>query len=309
MRIAFLGTPEFALPSLRMLVDSGHDIIVLTQPDKPKGRKRLMCAPPVKIEALKLGLPVFQFERIKNRDSIVELQNFRPDVMVTAAFGQILSREILGIPKHGCINVHGSLLPKYRGAAPIQSAIIAGERKTGITTMLTDVGLDTGDILLMRELDIYPDETAGELSERLALLGATVLRDTLERLQRGELIAIPQDSLKATRCGRIEKENARIDFSKSSVEIHNLVRGMNPDPCAYAMIGGEPLNIWRTKLCETGNPAAPAGECVIADPKKGLFVATADGLIEVTELQFRGAKRMDAKTALNGRNLKGCFLT
>ncbi len=309
MRIAFLGTPEFALPSLRMLVENGHDIIVFTQPDKPKGRKRLMCAPPVKAEALKLGLPIFQFNRIKNHDSVAELRRFGPDVMVTAAFGQILSGEILQIPKHGCINVHASILPKYRGAAPIQSAIIAGEKKTGITTMLTDIGLDTGDILLTRELDIYPDETAGELSERLAVLGATALRETLERLQRGELIAIPQDSLKATKCGRIEKANARIDFTKPSVEIHNLVRGMNPDPCAYAMIGGEPLNIWRTRLCEAGNPAARAGECVIADSRRGLFIAAADSLIEVTELQFRGAKRMDAKAALNGRNLKGCVLT
>ncbi len=309
MRIAFLGTPEFALPSLRMLIEYDHDIIVFTQPNRPKGRKRLMCEPPVKAEASKLGLPVLQFDRIKDHDSVAELRKFGPDVMVTAAFGQILSGEILQIPKHGCINVHGSLLPKYRGAAPIQSAIIAGERKTGITTMLTDIGLDTGDILLMSELDIYPDETAGELSERLAVLGAAVLRDTLERLQSGELIAVPQDSLKATKCGRIEKENARIDFNKPSVEIHNLVRGMNPDPCAYAMLGGEPLNIWRTKLCQAGNLAAHAGECFIADPKKGLFVATADGLIEVTELQFRGAKRMDAKAALNGRNLKGCVLT
>ena len=309
MRIAFLGTPEFALPSLRMLAENGHDIIVITQPDKPKGRKQLLCAPPVKAEALKLDLPVLQFDRIKNRDSVAELQKFTPDVMVTAAFGQILSREILDIPKHGCINVHGSLLPKYRGAAPIQSAIISGEEKTGITTMLTDIGLDTGDILLMRELDIYPDETAGELSERLAVLGANVLRDTLDRLLRDELVAIPQDNLKATKCSRIGKENARIDFNRPAAEIHNLVRGMNPDPCAYAMIGSEPLNIWRTKLCETWNQGANAGECIIADPKKGLFIATANNLIEVTELQFRGAKRMNAKAALNGRNLKGCVLT
>ena len=187
MRIAFCGTPDFAVPSLQMLIDEGHELALFTNPDKPKGRKGELTPPPTKVLAEKHGIPVYQFEKIRRPEGIEALRAFAPDLMVTAAFGQILSAENLSIPKYGCINVHGSLLPKYRGAAPIQWSIIEGEKITGVTTMLTDVGLDTGDMLLRREVEIGENETAGELFDRLAAIGAELLKETIECLEKGEL--------------------------------------------------------------------------------------------------------------------------
>lgn len=306
MRIAFMGTPEFAVPSLKALYEAGHETAVFTQPDRAKGRGYNVQFPPVKEYALSVGLPVFQFERIKRPEGVAAIREFAPELMVTAAFGQILSAEILSIPTHGCINVHGSLLPKYRGAAPIQAAIINGETVTGITTMLTDVGLDTGDMLMRREVEILPDETYGELYDRLADVGAEVLLETIERLLDGTLIRTPQDHSKATKCGTIKKEDALIDFSQPAAAVHNLIRGLNPQPTAYTYLDGKILKLWRTKLSDI-EPMGEIGQCT-ADRKKGLFVRTGDGMLEITELQLQGGKRMDAKTYLNGKNLNGCRL-
>ncbi len=304
MRIAFLGTPDFAIPSLQMLVDSGHDLAVFTQPDRPKGRHGTLTPPPVKELAQKYGIEVFQFEKISALDGVQALRNFAPELMVTAAFGQILSRENLEIPTHGCINVHASLLPKYRGAAPIQWAVIEGGKVTGVTTMLTDVGLDTGDILLFQETEIGENETAGALFDRLAILGAQVLKDTIFALQAGTLTRTPQDNTLATKCRMIKKELGKIDFNQPSCVIHNLVRGLNPWPVAYAKMDGEAVKIWETRKTER-REEGQSGACVIADPKEGLFVKTGDGLIEIAELQFPGAKRMPAKAALLGRPMQG----
>lgn len=304
MRIAFLGTPDFALPSLKMLIDRGDDIIVFTQPDKPVGRKAVLTPPPVKTMALEHGIQVMQFAKIRSEEGVKALKEANPDLMITAAFGQILSKENLDVPKYGCINVHGSLLPKYRGAAPIQWAVINGEAVTGVTTMLTDVGLDTGDMLLKREVAINPDETAGELFDRLAEIGASLLKETIESLERGELHPIPQDDTAATMCTMIKKESGHIDFNASSKKVHDLVRGMNPWPCAYAVLGDETIKIWKT--VRTDKPATgAAGTIAEAGTKTGLFVNCADNMIEIAELQFPGAKRMSAKTALLGHNLSG----
>ena len=213
MRIAFLGTPEFALPSLDMLYRAGHTLAVFTQPDRPVGRHATLTPPPTKAYALERGIPVFQFEKIRLSEGVAALQGFAPDLMVTAAFGQILSAENLAIPTYGCINVHGSLLPKYRGAAPIQWAIINGETETGITTMMTDIGMDTGDILLVDRIAIDPDETAGMLFERMAVLGAETLRRTITALEAGTLTRIPQDEAQATKCPMLKKEHGKLDFS------------------------------------------------------------------------------------------------
>jgi methionyl-tRNA formyltransferase len=306
MRIAFLGTPEFALPSLQMLIRGKHELAVFTQPDRPQGRHSAPVAPPVKILAAKNGIPVFQFEKIRNSDGLEALAGFAPELMVTAAFGQILSRENLSVPKYGCINVHGSLLPKYRGSAPIQWAVINGEEKTGITTMMTDEGLDTGDILLSRETEILPDETAGELYERLAVLGSEVLGDTIEKLMNGTLVRTPQVEAEATKCRMLKKEHGHIDFSKTRKQVHDLVRGVNPWPGAYAYLNGEPVKIWRTRIGEKGLGTAP-GACR-GDGKTGLFIAVGDGEIEVLEIQFPGSRRMDSKTALRGRPLESYVL-
>ena len=244
MKIAFLGTPDFALPSLKMLYERGDDIVVFTQPDKPVGRKAIMTAPPVKKLALEYGLDVFQFDKIRSEEGLAAIKDADPELMVTAAFGQILSKENLSVPRYGCINVHGSLLPKYRGAAPIQWAVINGEEKTGVTTMLTDIGLDTGDILLERETEIGKDETAGELFDRLDEMGAELLKETIEKLERNELEPKKQNDAEATKCSMIKKEHGHIDFSKSEKAIHDLVRGMNPWPCAYAMLEGKAVKIW-----------------------------------------------------------------
>ena len=313
MRIAFLGTPEFAVPSLKMLIEQGHEIEVFTQPDRPRDRGHGLAMPPVKAAALEAGIAVHQFERIKNEEGVRALKDFAPELMVTAAFGQILSRENLEIPKYGCINVHGSLLPKYRGASPVQSAIINGEKVTGVTTMLTDIGMDTGDMLLQHETKIGENETYGELYSRLAVIGAVTLRETIERLADGTLPRTKQDDALATKCAKIKKEDACIDFSKSSQRIHDLVRGLNPEPCAFAMLSGQKIKIISTRLVPDEKQyqilqnASVCGECVIADSKRGLFVRTGDGVTEITELQFPNSKRMNAKAALNSKKMLGCI--
>ena len=305
MKIAFLGTPDFALPSLKMLYERGDDIVVFTQPDKPVGRKAIMTAPPVKKLALEYGLDVFQFDKIRSEEGLAALKDADPELMVTAAFGQILSKENLSVPRYGCINVHGSLLPKYRGAAPIQWAVINGEEKTGVTTMLTDIGLDTGDILLERETEIGKDETAGELFDRLAEMGAELLKETIEKLERNELEPKKQNDAEATKCSMIKKEHGHIDFSKSEKAIHDLVRGMNPWPCAYAMLEGKAVKIWRTRRITTKKTDSKAGSILCADKQNGLIVKCGDGDIEILELQFPGSKRMSAQAAMLGHELVG----
>ena len=305
MKIAFLGTPDFALPSLKMLYERGDDIVVFTQPDKPVGRKAIMTAPPVKKLALEYGLDVFQFDKIRSEEGLAALKDADPELMVTAAFGQILSKENLSVPRYGCINVHGSLLPKYRGAAPIQWAVINGEEKTGVTTMLTDIGLDTGDILLERETEIGKDETAGELFDRLAEMGAELLKETIEKLERNELEPKKQNDAEATKCSMIKKEHGHIDFSKSEKAIHDLVRGMNPWPCAYAMLEGKAVKIWRTRRIPTKKTGSKAGSILCADKQNGLIVKCGDGDIEILELQFPGSKRMSAQAAMLGLELVG----
>ncbi len=305
MKIVFLGTPEFALPSLRALHEAHYGVIaVITQPDKQKGRGYELSAPPVKELARSFNIPVYQPERIRSEEGSALLKSLAPDLMITAAFGQILSEENLNTPSLGCINVHGSLLPKYRGAAPIQWAVINGEAKTGVTTMMTDIGVDTGDMLLARETEIGPDETAGELYARLSELGAQVLIDTLKALEAGTLKRIKQDESEATHCPMLKKEHGRIDFSQSAQSVHGLVRGVNPWPGAYGFLNGQPFKVWRTRL--SGLPAHEGrmpGEIAVSSPKEGLFVQTGDGLIELIEIQAPGKQRMEAKAFLRGKPL------
>lgn len=308
MRIAFLGTPDFAVPSLNMLWESGHELMVFTQPDRPVGRKAVLTPPPVKAYALVRDIPVYQCEKIRLPEHHEVLKNFAPDLMVTAAFGQILSAENLSVPTHGCINVHGSLLPKYRGAAPIQWSVILGEKVTGITTMLTDVGLDTGDILLQREIIIKEDETSGELYERMAELGAQTLQETIAALQEGKLVRTKQDEALASHCSMLKKEDGKLDFTQTSQQIHDRVRGVNPWPGAYALLKGQPLKIWCTKKKEAALPADAVPGLCFGDAKSGLFVCTGDGALEILELQAPGAKRMEAKAYLRGKNLAGEIL-
>ncbi|MEA5049056.1 MAG: methionyl-tRNA formyltransferase [Eubacteriales bacterium] len=307
MKIAFLGTPDFAIPSLDMLFCEGHSLAVFTQPDRPVGRHAVLTPPPTKAYAQERGIPVFQFEKIRLPDGVQALREFAPDLMVTAAFGQILSAENLSIPKFGCINVHGSLLPKYRGAAPIQWAIINGETETGITTMMTDVGMDTGDILLTDRVKIETNETAGELFYRLSLLGAETLRRTITALEAGTLQRIPQDESQATRCPMLKKEHGKLDFSGSSLSVHNRVRGTNPWPGAYALLDGEPLKIHRTIQSEQPN-GKKANGYLSGNSKVGLFVQCSDGWLEILELQAVSGKRLSAKEFLAGKALEGKVL-
>lgn len=307
MRIAFLGTPEFALPSLDMLQQSGHTLAVFTQPDRPVGRHATLTPPPTKAYALQHDIPVYQFEKIRLPEGVAALRAFAPDLMVTAAFGQLLSAENLSIPKLGCINVHGSLLPKYRGAAPIQWAIIDGETQTGITTMMTDIGMDTGDILLVDHLAIEPDETAGELFERMAVLGADTLRHTIAALEAGTLVRTPQDESQATKCPMLKKKHGKLDFSASAAAVHNRVRGTNPWPGAYALLDVEPIKIHKT--CKTDQPIGDEPNGILkGNAKHGLFVRCVDGWLEILELQATGGKRLNAKDYLLGRSLEGKVL-
>lgn len=301
MRIAFFGTPDFALPSLKMLVEEGYDVCaVFCQPDKPVGRSGKPVFPPVKAFAVERGIPVYQPEKIRLPEGQAMLEKVAPDLMITAAFGQILSAENLSVPPLGCINVHGSLLPKYRGAAPVQWAVINGEKVTGVTTMFTDVGLDTGDMLLQREIEILPNETAGELFDRVAKLGAEVLKDTLIALLNGTLTRTKQDESQATMCRMLKKEDGHVDFSQPARKVHDRIRGVDPWPGAFAYFEGVPLKFWQSRVCEgNGRP----GEILVADGKNGLVVAAGEGAVKIGEIQAPGGKRMDAAAYLRGKPL------
>ena len=305
MKIVFMGTPDFALPSLRTLIDLPDIEVagVFTQPDRPAGRGHKLEKPPVKVLAEECRIPVFQFEKVRRQEGLDTMRMLKPDIVVTAAFGQILSKKLLDVPKMGTINVHASLLPKHRGSAPVNWSIIMGDTVTGVTTMLTDVGLDTGDILQSKSIAIGDEETAGELTVRLADLGAELLKDTIEAYVRGEIVPQKQDESKMSYEPMLEKSLGRIDWKMDSQKISCLVRGVNPWPGAYTLYQGETMKIWRTKPCDRVNQNAPAGTVVVSSGKEGLFVQSGNGTIEILEMQMPGGKRMSAKSYLAGKRI------
>ncbi len=298
-----MGTPEFAVPSLDMLVKEGYEVIaVVTQPDKPKGRGNKMAAPPIKEYALKNNIEVLQPLKVKTSEFAEELRVRKPDLLVTVAYGKILSAEVLEVPPLGCINVHGSLLPKYRGAAPIQWAIINGESVTGITTMYTDIGMDTGDMLLKSGIKITDEMTAGELHDKLSVLGAEVLRDTLIKLQENTLERVPQINEEAIYAPMMQKETGLINWSKSSKEIHNLVRGTNPWPGAYTFLNGDRIRVWKTEVVDESTSGNKAGTvCQVS--KSGIIVSAGRGLVKIMEIQADSSKRMTVEEYICGHRI------
>lgn len=300
MRIVFMGTPDFAVPSLQALIDAGHDVCaVYTQPDKPQGRKQILTAPPVKTLALEHDIPVFQPNTLKNEDEQARLRELAPEVIIVVAYGKLLPKAVLDIPPHGCINVHGSLLPRWRGAAPIQWAVIAGDEMAGVTTMQMAEGLDTGDMLLTYETKVGEKETAGELFDRLAQSGAELLTQTLVKLD--EIEPRPQDDAQSCYAHMLDKQMAVIDWSKSAHEIDCLIRGLNPWPIALTTLSGERLKVFvAEKAAGNGEP----GTVLEADPKKGLTVACGEGALGLTEIQLVGGKRMKATDFLRGHAIE-----
>ena len=300
MRIVFMGTPDFAVPSLQALIDAGHDVCaVYTQPDKPQGRKQILTAPPVKTLALEHDIPVFQPNTLKNEDEQARLRELAPEVIIVVAYGKLLPKAVLDIPPRGCINVHGSLLPRWRGAAPIQWAVIAGDEMAGVTTMQMAEGLDTGDMLLTYETKVGEKETAGELFDRLAQSGAELLTQTLVKLD--EITPRPQDDAQSCYAHMLDKQMAVIDWSKSAHEIDCLIRGLNPWPIALTTLSGERLKVFAAeKAAGNGEP----GTVLEADPKKGLTVACGEGALGLTEIQLVGGKRMKATDFLRGHSLE-----
>jgi methionyl-tRNA formyltransferase len=303
MRIIFMGTPEFAVPSLDMLVREGYDVMaVVTQPDKPKGRGNKLTPPPVKVYALEKGIEVLQPVKVRTPEYAEQLRRLKPDLMVTAAYGRILTKEVLQIPPYGTINVHGSLLPKYRGAAPIQWAIINGDQVAGITTMYTDVGMDTGDMLVKREIEITGDMTSGELHDIMAAAGAGVLKETLERLQAGTLVGIPQPHEQATHAPMMEKETGHIDWSRDAQAVHNLVRGTDPWPGAFTFYRGERMRIWKTAVSTQSIKGKIPGTICTVD-REGVLVVCGTGAVIVREVQFDSGKRMSVDEYIRGHQI------
>lgn len=308
MKIIFLGTPDFALASLEALLSSSHNIVaVVTNPDRP-GDKLKLTPPPVKTLALNRGLKVLQFSSIR-KEGVETIRALAPDLMVTAAFGQILSEELLSIPRFGVINVHGSLLPKYRGASPVQQAILNGDKITGITIMRTAYAVDSGDILLQKSITIGDDETAGELFDRLSILGAEALIEAVGLIESGEAVYTPQNHSEASYCRMLTKESGLIDFSKSIEELHNFVRGLNPWPAAYTYLDGKMFKIWRVKNLGFGTSAVP-GTIVKANVKDGIAVQTKDAAAALVEVQLAGGRRMSgAEFAAGHKEIEGKVLS
>jgi methionyl-tRNA formyltransferase len=298
VRLVFFGTPEFAVPSLESAVRAGHHpLAVVTQPDRPKGRSRELSEPPVKVAARKLNLPVHQPEKIRTPEFHTFLRELRADVFVVVGYGKIIPQSIIDIPPHGIVNVHASLLPKYRGAAPIQWAVANGETRTGVTTMRIDAGLDTGDILLQSETTIGPDETAAELSARLAHMGADLLAETLLRIEDGTIVPQPQDHSQASLAPVLKKEDGRIDWTMPARGIYNRIRGFQPWPGCYTRFRGRQMQVWRARA--GGEAKGPPGSLHALGAR--LFVACGGGTaLELLEIQIEGKKRMTAADFLNG---------
>ncbi len=300
IRTVFMGTPDFATATLQGLIEKGCEIVgVYTQPDRPKGRGKKLTPPPVKELALGAGIPVFQPQKLRDPAAVEELKALAPDLIVVVAYGQILPQAVLDIPKYGCINVHASLLPKYRGAAPINKCIVDGETETGVTTMLMDIGLDTGDMLVKKSLAIGPDETAGELHDRLMVIGREAMDETIDRICDGTLVAEPQDDSLSNYAPLMKKEDGRIDWTRAASEVHNQVRGLAPWPSAFTSLGGETLKIAGTRPVEESGEAGT----VLAADAKGVLVACGDGALLIGLLQLPGKRMMPAADFLRGNDL------
>ena len=305
MRIVFMGTPDFAVGSLQALCESGkHEILaVVTQPDRPKGRGNKLLQTPVKEYALEQGLTVYQPQKVKTPEFVELLHELQPELIVVAAFGQFLSKEILELPKYGCINVHASLLPKYRGAAPIQYAIIKGEKESGVTIMQMDIGMDTGAMLDKVVVPIAENTTMGELHDALREQGAALLLQVIDKIAAGTAVAEPQDNEQATYATLLDRSMEHIDWSKTAQEVHNLIRGFNPAPSTFTKLpNGKSLKIWGSKMTDKNSTAA-AGT-VIETGKHSFFVACGEGVLEITEVQPESKKRMLAQVFLNGRGVQ-----
>lgn len=312
MRILFMGTPDFARDSLETVYNEGYEIIgVVTNPDRPKGRGMKMIPSPVKEFAIKKGFEIYQPEKVKNNTEFIEeIKALKPDVICVVAYGKILPKEILDIPKQGCINVHGSLLPKYRGAAPIQWAVLNGDKKTGITTMYMNEGMDTGDMILKEEVTIGENETTGELWERLSKIGAKLLVETLKRIEQGTAPREKQGE-DFTLAPMLDKKMAKIDWEdKTAQQIKNLVRGLNPIMGAYTFLNGKKIKFWKVDLAKEGEVMAEGietfrnGTVVVSDARSGLFIKAKDGIIKVIEIQGENAKRMPIQDFLRGNNIE-----
>lgn len=293
MRIVFMGTPAFAVPSLRMLLEEGYEVVaVVSQPDRPQGRKKTLVPSPVKAAALELGLPVLQPERLRRPESVAELAAYEPDLIVTAAYGQILPKSVLELPANGCVNVHGSLLPKYRGGAPIQRCIMNGEKVTGVTLMYMAEGLDTGDMISRVEVAIEDDDTSGTLFEKLSVAGRELLKAEMPRLAAGRVEAAAQDDSEATYAPNLSREDERIDWSRGSLELYNQIRGLVPFSGAFTLWNGETFKAWAAVKPQDeeqpGGSAAPG--TVLSVSERGVEVKTGDGTLLLTTVQPAGKK-------------------
>ena len=303
MKVIFMGTPDFAVGTLKKLIASEHEVVgVVTQPDKPKGRGKAMQFTPVKEVAVEAGIPVFQPRKVRDPEVVETLRGLNADVIVVVAFGQIIPESILTLTPYGCINVHGSLLPKYRGAAPIQWAVINGEKESGITTMQMDAGLDTGDMLLKKVVPLSLDETGGSLFDKLSAAGADLLLLTLEKLEKGELIPEKQGESPTEYAKMLTKEMGNIDWTRDAVSIERWIRGLNPWPSAYTGLEGKTLKIWKASVLPEDTDEMPG--TVVEAGKNCLKVQTGKGLLSIEELQLAGKKRMDVGAFLRGNTVK-----
>ena len=308
MRIVFMGTPDFSVPALRALVEAGHQVTaVVTQPDKPKGRGKDVQMTPVKIQALEYGIPVYQPVKVKTPEFVEVLKKEAPDAIVVIAFGQILSKEILDLPKYGCVNIHASLLPKYRGAAPIQWSVIDGDPESGVTIMQMDEGLDTGDMLMVQKYTLDAKETGGSLFDKLSQLGGPMILEVLKQAEAGELHPVPQGE-EYTYAKMLSKETGKLDFTRPAVELERLIRGLNPWPSCYTGLQGKMLKIWDADIVDAGQQAAEqiekgrCGQIVLID-KDRLWIQTGDGCLSVQSLQLAGKKRMNIADFLRGMQI------
>lgn len=304
MKIIFMGTPDFSVPTLDAIKKDGNEIVlVVTQPDKKKGRKGILTPPPVKEWAVKNNISIFQPVKLREKQNIEELEKYEADVIVVAAFGQILPKEVLDMPKYGCINVHASLLPKYRGASPIQWAILNGDDETGVTTMQMDIGLDDGDILLQKKVPISSEDTGGSLFDKLSKVGADLLIETLHRIEKNDIVRIPQDDEKATHVGLIKKDFGILSFDEENKYILNKIRALNPWPSAFTFYNDKMVKIWKAKSVSFNNKGYEYGDLVVEN-KDELLVVTRNGAISILELQEEGKKRIKAADFLRGHKIE-----